>query len=344
MVGCKLARVSHVAKRLHDEVNKSTCQINSSLCSNTIRLIAINPLRSAIMSSQDKKPRSYYVDYTKTRRSGNNKRGPQAGGGGTNNARFREAPDFGQGGQRGFLITSVDEVKSYLEMRNVLEQYYHELYDTHDKKESLEKDLTTEDELESELKHLRITRPFKQIRTHCKNSIFLNIVTNFEHVDPVLIIDRFFDEMAEKQTIRTCNTFKVLPILDTFKNNVASAKEAITKLLDERFQGQEAKNYFIEFQTRGNYKLESEDKQRMIEGVAEAVAQSRPNWQVNRENVHYMIVLVALKNICCLSVVQNYFKRSKYNVIGFCKSFTEPSSEVPATIQQANSVVEVQKE
>jgi tRNA(Ser,Leu) C12 N-acetylase TAN1 len=284
------------------------------------------------MSSQDRKPKSYYVDYTKQRKSYS--RGGRGGGGHpTNNARFREVPDFGVGGHKGFLITSVDEVKSYFEMRTILEGYYHDLYDEIDKKDDDKAagSQTVEDELESELNHLRISRPFKQIRTHCRNSIFLNIVDKFNHVDPVLLVDKFFDEMAEKRTNRTSNTYKVLPVLDSFRNNVASAKDAITKLLSQKFldESEQSKTYFIEFQSRGNYKLESEDKQRMIEGVADAVGKARPNWKVNRESADYMIVLIALRDICCLSVVQKYFERAKYNVMEFCKGFCQPDKEDP---------------
>lgn len=270
------------------------------------------------MSSQDRKPKSYYVDYTRQR----NRRG--RGGGSTNNARFREVPEFGQGGHKGFIITSIDEVKSYFEMRNVLEGYYHDLYDkpVEQQNDDKAKHQTTEDELESELRGLRLSKPFKQIKTHCKNSIFLNITDKFSHVNPVPIVNRFFDQMAEERTNRTSNTYKVLPVFDSFRNNVASAKEAIKKVLSNNFLDDD-RSYFIEFQTRGNYKLESEDKQRMIEGVAEAVAESRTNWRVNRDNVDYMIVLVALRDICCLSVVEKYFQRSKYNVVEFCKSFHE---------------------
>lgn len=286
------------------------------------------------MSYQDKKPKHYYVDYTKQKRFQSSRRGRGAGGS-SNNSRFREVPDFGQGGHKGFLITSVDEVKSYFEMRNVFERYFHELYDTPADQDK-PKDQATEDELESELNHLRLSRPFKQVKTHCRNAIFLNIVEKFQHVDPVVLVDRFFDEMAEKRENFTSFTYKVLPVFNSFRNSVSCAKEAITKLFSERFlDDSEPKSYFIEFQTRGNYKLESEDKQRMIEGVAETVSEARPNWKVSRDNVDYMIVLVALRDICCLSIVEKYFKRSKYNVTEFCKEF-QPEPEVADTTINAD--------
>lgn len=274
------------------------------------------------MRSSDRKPRNYYVDYTKQRNIGGR---PHSRYSESNNARYKQVPEFDSGGNRGFIITAVDEVKCYLEIRNVLEQYFNELY--HDRldqpngAQDKKKDLSTEEELEAELTHLRITRPFKQVKTHCRNAIFLNIVESFDHVDPVALVDRFFDDLEQKRTIKTSNTCKILPVLDTFRNNVASAKESIVKILNANYSNQSGKKYFIEIQTRGNYKLETDDKQRMVEGVAEAVHEARPDWEVSRENADYIIHLTALRNICCLSILKDYFKRSKYNVIEFCKRF-----------------------
>ena len=280
------------------------------------------------MDRPDRKPKNYYNDYSKRRGNGrpHSRRGPSNE---SNNSRFKQTPEFDQGGNRGFIITALDEVKSYLEMRNVLEQYFHELYDSRQDDDNQDKkEISPEDELESELKHLRFTRPFKQIKTHCRNAIFLNIVDNFSHVDPIKLLDRFFSELEEKRAIKTSNTCRVLPVLDTFRNNVASAKESITKILANSFPGEESKKYFIEFQSRGNYKLESEDKQRMIEGVAEAVHEARPSWEVSRDNADYIIALTALRNVCCLSVLKDYFKRNKYNVIEFCKKFSPGEDEL----------------
>lgn len=291
----------------------------------------------------DRKPKNYYNDYSRRRGNGRpySRRGPSNE---SNNSRFKQTPEFDQGGNRGFIITAVDEVKSYLEMRNVLEQYFHELYDSRQESDNQDKkELSTEDELESELKHLRFTRPFKQIKTHCRNAIFLNIVDDFSHVDPIKLLDSFFDELEQKRTIKTSNTCRVLPVLDTFRNNVASAKQSVIKILDSRFPGEESKKYFIEFQSRGNYKLESEDKQRMVEGVAEAVHEARPSWEVSRDNADYIIALTALRNICCLSILKDYFKRSKYNVIEFCKKFS-PEEDKPIEQELSGSNKEAEED
>lgn len=285
------------------------------------------------MDSQrsDKKPRSFYVDYTKRHNKfGGPRRGGYGGrgGGNSNNARFREAPDVGFG-NRGFLITSVDEVRSYLEMRNILEGYFEELYkpaEDHDAKQvssETKEPTSVEDELEAELRQLRVQRPFKQVKTHCRNSIFINIAQEFSHVDPVAIVNKFFEDLAEKRQIRTSSTFKVLPILDTFRGNVSCLKESISNVIQGSFKGDGPKKYFIEFQTRGNYKLDTEDKQKMIEGLAEAIASCRPEWTVSREGADYIIAIIALKNVCCLSILEDYFKRCKYNVMEFCKDFVQ---------------------
>lgn len=267
-----------------------------------------------------RKPRSYYVDYSKNR-ANDRRRGVTSNFG--NNSRYKEAPDLSFG-HTGFLITSVDEVKSYLEMRNILEGYYEEIYANKNSKQDQDtnKKTTIEDELESELKQLRRNRPFKQVKTHCRNSLFINIMKDFSHVDPITVIDKFFDDLAQTRQVKSSNTFKVLPILETLRNSPACAKESISNILKTRCKDEsEPRKYFIEFQSRGNYKLNPEDKLKMIEGVADTVGQIKPNWTVDRENADYIIVLVSLKNVCCVTLLKHYFKRCKYNVIEFCKEF-----------------------
>lgn len=237
-------------------------------------------------------------------------------------------------GLTGFLITSVDEVKSYFEMRNIFEEYYEQIYKVNDSKPKEE--TSVEDDLESELERLRKDRPFRQVNTHCKNSVFINIIKEFSHVDPVAIVDKFFLELVEKREPKTSNTFKVLPILDTFRNSESCARESVQNILKTRFENDsEPRKYFIEFQARGNYKLNPEDKQKIVEGVADTVTKVKTNWTVDRENADYILVLVSLKNVCCVTFLKDYFKRRKYNVIELYKEF-DPETKTDKPIQEAN--------
>lgn len=290
-------------------------------------------------ASGGRKPRSYYVDYTKRSSNYNNRRrGVTAAG---NNSRFRDTPDVAFG-NKGFLITSVDEVKCYLEMRNILEQYFEQIYNVQDQTEK--EKTNNDDDLDSELKQLRKSRPFKQVKTHCRNTLFINITKEFTHVDPQKLVDEFFSELLDKSQMKTANTYKVLPVFDTFRNNVSCAKTSIAQLLNDRFkdESETSKKYFIELQSRGNHKLNPETKQSMIEGVADTVSELKPSWTVDRENADYIIILIALKDVCCLSVVSDYFKRCKYNVIELCKDFATSTNidDAPKEAESQNDVEE----
>lgn len=272
------------------------------------------------MASDDssKKPRSYYVDYTNKKFHRNAKTSGRLG---ANTSRFNSTPDISSG-NRGFIVTAIDEVKCYMEIRCILEEYYESIYEKKDNKDSEEKpklEQSIDDELDSELKHRRQTRPFKQLKTCCRNTIFLNIVDKFKEIDPIVIVDRFFDDL--KNELRTSNTYKILPVLDTFRPTKVCAKESIQNQLLVRFKDDEGqpKKYFIEFQTRGNYKLNPDDKMDLINTVAETISELRSNWTVSRESADYMIILVAFRNVCCLSIVTDYFARRRYNIVEFCK-------------------------
>lgn len=276
--------------------------------------------------------RNYYVDYTRNRAPHGNRGRYSGSSAGT--SRFKSTPELSFG-NRGFLITSIDEVKSYLEMRNIFESYYEQLCKKSESGDDNQKskcdDSVCEDELEEELNQLRRLRPFKQVKTQCRNTLFINITKDFsDSINPMKIVDMLFDELAEKREIKTSNTYKVLPILDTFRVSLACAKESITAIMskDLKEDGENSeKTYFIELQSRGNYKLSSEDKQSLIEGVAKKITDLRPNWKVDRENADYIVVLVALKDVCCIAFLKDYFKRAKYNVSEFCKDFA-PSNEL----------------
>lgn len=283
-----------------------------------------------------KKPRSYYVDYTKRSRGGGSNRFYGGNRGGRAHGSGPKIPDI-TFGLRGFLITSADEIKSYLEMRGILEKYVEEMYplgeitsESDQSKEVVEDggkkntessgDKSYEEELESELKQLRVFRPFKQVRTHCKNSIFLTIQEKFSQIDPILVVDKFFDDLIASRELKTSNTFKVIPILDTFRNNIVCANEAVANILNTLYKDQiEPAKYFIELQSRGNFKLDSEYKQKMVEGVAKTVNEHRPNWSVSREDADFIIVLVILRDVCSISFLKHYFKRARYNVMELFK-------------------------
>lgn len=267
------------------------------------------------MSSQDNRDKSrkrnYYVDYSK--RGHNDKRGDQS--------RFNATPEISYG-HRGFLITALHEFKSYIEMKNILEDYYKAIYENKNEDEPADdkKDDLAEEELSKELDQLRKLRPFKQVKTQCRNTLFINIVKEFDHIDPISIVDKIFSDLEEKRELICPNTFKVIPILDTFRSSASCAKESISALLKTRFTNETGpKKFFIEFQSRGNYKLNPDEKLNIIKGIADEVAAEKPEWSVSREDADFIIIVTALRKVCCLSIVKDYFKRSKYNIVEFCR-------------------------
>lgn len=272
--------------------------------------------------SSSKKPRNYYVDFTRNRDT----KGYRAGRS-SNNKRYKDVPDL-EFSNTGFLVTAADEVKSYLEIRCLLERLYEQVYGQPDPAEKRcdSEEQIIDDELEKELQNLRIHRPFKQVKTHCKNTLFIKIMDDHKSkIDPVLVVDQLFNNIELKKECQTRNTFKVLPILDTFRNSAACAKESIANLLETKFKDVEGpRKYFIEFQSRGNYKLSSEDKQKMIESVADVVTRHKPDWVVSRDDADFMIVLAALRDVCCATIVTRYFERAKFNVIKFHENLSPP--------------------
>lgn len=283
-----------------------------------------------------RKPKNYYVDYSKNSKYGRSQNHRQSSSGG-GNLRYSETADIAPG-QKGFLVTSITgyEVKCYLEIRQFLEDYYQELYpddtkqgqtepasakDASDSKEA-PKISSDGDDLEQELAELRkAKRHFRQVKTHCKNVVFIVMNDECKHVDQNLVVRKIFEDIEKSKIQKTRYTFKMFPIMTTFTTSVSDAKEAVANILKESFSDQsnskEDTRYFIEIQIRGNFKFDSAKRMKMIEGLADTVTEIKPSWKVDRDNADLILLVVALREVCCITFIADYFKLQKYNIVEY---------------------------
>lgn len=308
---------------------------------------------------QRKKPKNYYVDYSQKSRHG---RGHYNSSNSGNNSKYKDTPDLVVG-QKGFLVTSISgyEVKCYMEMRQLLEDYYQYLYTSQSKPDSYGTAETTtenpsgtgaigkndtDDDLESELTELRqANRHFRQVKTHCKNVIFIKLNEECQNIDQDVIVQRLFEDIKEKKEQKTKYTFKIFPITTTFKTSVTGAKDAVKSIMNEMFSvdsrhaySKKDVRYFIEIQVRGSYKMDQDQRMKIIEGVAETITELKPSWKVDRDNADLMLVIIALKELCCATFLMDYFKLQKYNILEYYKKhlddFVDLSCETTKKTEQ----------
>lgn len=279
-----------------------------------------------------RKPKKYYMNYQPKDQRGHKPR--QIGG--TLQSHFKTTPEASSG-LRGFLITSTsfNEIKCYLEMREILQSYHDQLYGEDEVQPTPSKNDCDciEDEIQAELGKLKLMRPFKQVRTQCKQVIFITIQPEFANVDPIAIVDKFFDDIVQQKELKTFKTFKLYPVITTFSSKPSAAKTAVIEFLKSVADDGQEQKFFIELQSRGNFKLDQDSKQKIIEAAADGVTNIRPKWIVSRTDADLIISITALKNICCLSVLKQYFDRCKYNVV-------ELSKKIGINISESNDDIE----
>ncbi|KAG9510442.1 Deubiquitinase OTUD6B, partial [Fragariocoptes setiger] len=308
-----------------------------------------------------------------------------------NTVGFREVAEMTPGPTNGFLITSMtgQEFKSYSEVRLLLEQYHQDIYGDQPANRNMtstdesrkdpmfgeasdtraedrvaqlqpffEDSKDSGDELEAELKQMRnVRRHFRQLKTLCHNVIFITVNERVSQADPDLIVRRIFDDVEKTKVQQTRYTFKIYPIMSSFKSNVTSAKDAISSIINSKLSEQLSHplankprlKYFIEFQVRGSYTAGKQDREKIIEAVASQVGILKPDWIVSRNECDVMIMIVALRKICCMTLLTNYFHYSKYNIHEFNKiharDFDDKSSEkpTPRVPQNSGHVTKAQK-
>jgi len=113
-----------------------------------------------------------------------------------------------------------------------------------------------------------------------------------------------------------CNDNVFIPLQADVAQIVSSGK-----LLFEKYLKTGYNSYQILYKSRYNNSLSREV---IIRSVADAVADVNPLNTVNLTDPKYVVVVEVLKNICCLSVITDFNKFRKYNLI---EASNDPKAE-----------------
>lgn len=89
---------------------------------------------------------------------------------------------------------------------------------------------------------------------------------------------------------------------------------------------EEKATFRIEIVSRINFKL---SKDELIQEIGELVKQEKPDWTVDLSKPKKLIYIDILFKICGLSILDDYFERSKYNLNAYCKKVAEQSGGAP---------------
>ncbi|RWS24503.1 THUMP domain-containing protein 1-like isoform X1 [Leptotrombidium deliense] len=257
--------------------------------------------------------------------------------------KFRNKPQFNFSGKRkkwsnpltegvkGFLFTcNAKEAECVREGYNILDEYYEALYTKHnqvDNGEDIAKQL--EDEI-NEMKSKR--KVFYQLGTNCRNLVF---VQSPEEVDPLAISNQLISDIRTQKSAKTRHLLRFIPVLGTCKASVPSIETAVRELLKTR--SDPFCDYMVMCKVRNN---DDTCSTHLIEVIANIVKQEKPQWRVKLSDPKLTINADVVCKVCCLSILPDFFKNKKYNLIELAQSVIKESeigSEVNICKESTNT-------
>lgn len=246
------------------------------------------------------------------------------------------------GGLTGFLcFCNLREKECLKEAMNLLTEYL-ERQQTNENTESksssaisggLSDNEADEDDIEDALAHeiaevKRTTfedKQFKVIESGAKNILFIRC----SFIDTVELAATIMKDTFETKELKTRFLLRLVPIESTCKAALSDIKETVTTIVHKHFSG-EPKTFSVIYNHRNNSSLNRDE---IIKEVAAIVSSKNEKHVVNLKNPDLAVILEVIRNVCLMSVVQDYFKYRKYNLHQLCDK-NEPETQ---NIQKAEA-------
>lgn len=169
-----------------------------------------------------------------------------------------------------------------------------------------------EDELKSELEELKNDdvkkHKFQKLDCGAQGNIFIKI--NEKSIDPVTLGTSIVEDLDRTKQQKTIHLLRLIPVEITCKSYLDDITKAIGPLIDKHFSGAPT-TYCIVFNKRNNNNLE---RASVIEFAALLVKEKNMFHTVDLKQAALTIVFEVIKNVCCISVLPDYYKYKKYNL------------------------------
>lgn len=235
-------------------------------------------------------------------------------------------------GLKGFLCTcNFREKECIREAYNILNTYADSLNQT----ESNEVENTTKsedkedisDELAKELNALKqenekpSNRRFQVVESGAKNILFIRTTLD----NPVEITTAILNDILQSKQQKTRYLLRLVPIEITCKANMDDIKKSVSTLIEKYFCG-EAKTFAVCFNHRNNNQI---DRDEIIKEIASSITVKNPKHKVDLKNAELTIVVEVIRGFCLLSVIPDYTKLKKYNLLQLFESLSKDESKKP---------------
>ncbi|XP_076075097.1 THUMP domain-containing protein 1-like [Mytilus galloprovincialis] len=225
---------------------------------------------------------------------------------------------------RGFLVTcNGNEKQAVREMYNLLNEYADKLYgpeentnaadqNNSDNSDSEDEDLEAAMKKEVDaIKQVRTKeRRFQNTNTKSRNTIFIKTILD----DPSTLAHTILSDICTNGVQKSRYAIRMLPIAEICKARLddmeACGKSLFKKYFETPFGT--GLSYTTVFTRRNNNEISRET---VIPKLGHIIKDFNPLHRVNHVTPDYVILVEIIGKLCCLSVVKDFFKFKKYNLI-----------------------------
>lgn len=231
-------------------------------------------------------------------------------------------------GMRGILLTCNHGVNPCVkEAYNLLSEYAEKLYgpekEEGDEKaqgteEAEEEEDDSEEDLEASLKKeidvLKKKRKNKQqrfqaIESGAKNVAFIKSTID----DPCHLVHHILTDIQQTKTSKSRHIMRMLPIQATYRSYIEDIEKQAEKILKPHFElldGDKPISFSIVFKVRNCGHLKRNDTITALHRVVTDMG----NHKVDLTNPDKVILVEGVRNVCCMSVLTDFYKLRKYNL------------------------------
>ncbi|XP_050549117.1 THUMP domain-containing protein 1 homolog [Daktulosphaira vitifoliae] len=225
--------------------------------------------------------------------------------------RFKLQPNM-----KGFLCTcNFNEKDCQKEAINLLREYSEEKEIVKEEEVTVENEVDIMDSIEKELglmtkKDNTDWNKFRPFSTGVTNCIFIG-TTNY---DPCILMYKILEDIEKNKIQKTKFLLRMLPITMTCKANITSIITTCSEIFPKYFT-KEPTTFAIAFNHRYN---NSVPRNQIIEALANKVAEIGEHKVDLSGGAKMTIIVEVVKTICCLSVVKDYGRFYKFNLLSVC--------------------------
>ncbi|XP_072029602.1 THUMP domain-containing protein 1-like isoform X2 [Amphiura filiformis] len=242
-------------------------------------------------------------------------------------------------GMRGFLLTCNHGVKPCVkEAYNLLTEYADELYGPEkDGDEEVEQSPASEDEedecedmeasLQKEIAGMKQKRQgrkqrFQAVESGAKNVAFIkaNQIEN-----PCELVHRILTDIQQTKTSKSRHIMRMLPVTASVRSYIEDIEKQAPRILKPHFEcddGQEL-SFCIMFKVRNCGHLKRDDVITTLHRIVTGMGKHR----VDLNHAERVILVEGVRNVCCISVLEDFFKLRKYNLQAITEEFVDKSKE-----------------